>query len=193
MNDFIVLNNFFRNQNDKIDFQLFKEVNVIKLTNNNRDKFDNNTIQFNTKDLSSNIIDYPNVYIELEIELEVPFEDSDQGKKSIPKLIALKNSYEIVENLRISLNRVIVSNETNINRSNLINYVLNNSYNDPNQYRNIAKSTQSTLNITNNLFITKDTYYTKLDDHTEADKKNHFIDFKFGIWPKDISDFFQEG
>ena len=122
MNDFIVLlNNFFRNQNDKIDFQLFKEVNARKLTNNDRDKFDDNTIQFNTKDLSSNIINYSNSYIELEIELEVPFEDGDQGKRTIPKLIALKNSYEIVKNLRISLNRVIVSNETNINRSNLVN------------------------------------------------------------------------
>ena len=94
--------------------------------------------------------------------------------------------------MRILLNHVIVSNETNINRSNLINYVLNNAYNDPTQYRNVSKSTQSTLNITNNLFITKDTYYTKLDDHTEADKKNHFIDFKFGIWLKDIPDFFRK-
>ena len=173
MNDYIVLNRFFKNQNDEIDFQLFKEVNVIKLTNNNRDKFVN-SIQFNTKHLSSNIINYSNAYIELEIELEVPFEEGDQGKKSIPKLVALKNSYEIVDSLRISLNRVSVSNETNVNRSNLVNYVLNNSYNDPIQYRNIAKSTQLTLNITNNLFITKDTYYTKLDDHTEADKKSFY-------------------
>ena len=45
--------------------------------------------------------------------------------------------------------------------------------------------------ITNNLFITNDTCYTKLDDHTDADKKNHFIDCKFGIWLKDISDFFR--
>ena len=134
MNDYIVLNNLFRNQNDKIDFQIFKEVNVIKLTNNNRDKFNNNSIQFNAKDLSSNIINYSNAYIELEIELEVPFEEGDQDKKSIPKLVALKNSYEIVDSLRISLNRVIVSNETNVNRSNLVSYVLNNSYNDPTQY-----------------------------------------------------------
>ena len=138
MNDYEILNNFFKNQNDEIDFQLFKEVNVIKLTNNNRDKFVNNSIQFNTKDLSSNIINYSNAYIELEIELEVPFEEGDQGKKTIPKLVALKNSYEIVDSLRISLNRVIVSNEKNVNRSNLVNYVLNNSYNDPTQYRNIA-------------------------------------------------------
>ena len=130
-------------------------MNVIKLTNNNRDKFDNNTIQFNTKDLSSNIINYSNAYIELEVELEVPFEEGDQGKKTIPKLVTLKNSYEIVENLRISLNRVIVSNETNINRSNLVNYVLNNSYNNPTQYINISKFTQSTLNITNNTWETE--------------------------------------
>ena len=56
-------------------------MNVIKLTNNNRDKFNNNSIQFNAKDLSSNIINYSNAYIELEIELEVPFEVGNQGKK----------------------------------------------------------------------------------------------------------------
>ena len=32
----------------------------------------------------------------------------------------------------------------------------------------------------------------KLDDHTEADEKNHFIDFKFGIWLKNISEFFRK-
>ena len=81
MNDYEVLNDFFKNQNDEIDFQLFKEVNVIKLTNNDRDKFVNNSIQFNTKDLSSNIINYSNAYIELEIELEVPFEKGIKVKK----------------------------------------------------------------------------------------------------------------
>ena len=83
----------------------------------------------------------------------------DQGKKSIPKLIALKNSYEIVKNLKIQLNNVIISNESNIHRSNLVNFILNNSYNSPSSYRNIKKSNQDTLSITNNKFITKKTYF----------------------------------
>ena len=80
---------------------------------------------------------------------------TDQGKKSIPKLIALKNSYEIVKNLKIQLNNVIISNESNIHRSNLMNFILNNSYNSSSSYRNIRKSNQDTLNITSNKFITK--------------------------------------
>ena len=69
----------------------------------------------------------------------IPFDDSDQGKKSIPKLIALKNSYEIVRNLKIQLNNVIISNESNIHRSNLVNFILNNSYNSSSSYRNIKQ------------------------------------------------------
>ena len=53
--------------------------------------------------------------------------------------------------LKIQLSNVIISNETNIHRSNLVNFVLNNSYNSPSSYRNIRKSNQDTLNITMNL------------------------------------------
>ena len=33
------------------------------------------------------------------------------------------------------------------------------------------KSNSLNLNITNNKFITKETYYVKKDEHTEADQK----------------------
>ena len=48
------------------------------------------------------------------------------------------------------LNNVIITNESNVNRSALINYILNNSYNDSTSYRNISKADSSELNITDN-------------------------------------------
>ena len=111
-------------------------------------------------------------------------------KKSIPKLIGLRNSFEIVKSLKIQLNNVIVSNESNIHRSNLVNFILNNSYNSPSSYRNIRKSNQDTLNITNNTFITKETYFNKQEDEDEI--KPQYITFKIPIFLKDISDFFRK-
>ena len=98
MNDYKTISRLFENDQDEIGFRLFKESNIIKLNNKNNNNYDNNQIEFNTQSLSSKLINYSNSYIEIEIELEIPFDDSDQGKKSIPKLIALKDSYEIFEN-----------------------------------------------------------------------------------------------
>ena len=69
--------------------------------------------------------------------MKIPYDETDQGKKSVPKLISLKKSYELVEYLRISLNSVIITNESYVNRSSFVNYVMNNAYNDPTSYRNI--------------------------------------------------------
>ena len=190
MNDYKTITKLFENDQDEIGFRLFKESNIIKLNNNNNNNYANNQIEFNTKSLSSKIINYSNAYIEVEIELEIPFDETDQGKKSIPKLIALKNSYEIVKSLYIQLNNVIISNESNIHRSNLVNFILNNSYNSPSSYRNIRKSNQSTLNITSNKFITKETYFTKKEDEDET--RPHYITFKIPIFLKDISDYFRK-
>ena len=190
MNDYKTITKLFENDQDEIGFRLFKESNIIKLNNKNNNNYDNNQIEFNTQSLASKIINYSNAYIEVEIELEVPFDETDQGKKSVPKLIALKNSYEIVESLRIQLNNVNISNESNIHRSNLVNFILNNSYSSPSSYRNIRKSNQSTLNITSNKFITKETYFTKREDEDET--RPHYITFKIPIFLKDISDYFRK-
>ena len=190
MNDYKIITKLFENNQDEIGFRLFKESNIIKLNNKNNNNYDNNHIEFNTQSLASKLNNYSNEYIEVEIELEIPFDESDQGKKSTPKLIALKNSYEIVKNLKIQLNNGIISNQTNIHRSNLVNFVLNNSYNSPSSYRNIRKSNQDTLNITNNKFITKETYFNKLNDDDET--KPHYITFKIPIFLKDILDYFKK-
>ena len=130
MNDYKTITNLYENEQDEIGFKLFKESNIIKLNNKNSNNYNNNQIEFNTQSLASQIINYSNTYIEVEIELEIPYDDTDQAKKSVPKLIALKNSYKIVKNLKIQLNNVIISNEPNIHRSNLVNYLLNNSCNE---------------------------------------------------------------
>ena len=93
MNDYIILENLFK---DEIYFNLFKESNFIKINNNNGDNnnFDNG-ISFNTQSIASKMINYKDAYVLLHIECEVPFDETDQGKKSILKLLYLKNSFEI--------------------------------------------------------------------------------------------------
>ena len=188
MDDYIILENLFKNEQDNIHFELFKKSNVIKLNNDNKnDKYDNG-IHFNTASIASKMINYKDAYVLLKIECEIEFDETDQGKKSIPKLLYFKNSYEIVRNLKIQLNNVDISNETNINRSALIDFILNNSYNDSTSYRNMTKAYSDGLNITDNKFIRKETYFTKQEDDG---KENHFIDFEIPIFLKDISSFFR--
>ena len=190
MDDYTILENLFKNEQDEIHFDFFKESNIIKLNNNNGDNnnFDNG-ISFNTQSIASKLINYKDAYVLLHIECEIPFNESDQGKKSIPKILYLKNSFEIVKNFKVQLNNVTILNEGNVNRSSLIDFVLDNPQSEPLMYRNIKKATSTGLNITDNKFITKDTYFTKQEDCDE--EKNHFIDFEIPIFLKDISSFFK--
>ena len=188
MNDYTILENLFKDEQDEIHFDLFKESNVIKINNNNGDNnnFDNG-ISFNTQSIASKRINYKDAYVLLHIECEIPFDETDQGKKSIPKLLYLENSFEIF-NVKVQLNNVTILNEGNINRSALIDYVLDNSQSESTSYRNVKKASSDGLTITDNKFITKDTYFTKEDSDEE---KNHFIDFEIPIFLKDIGSFFK--
>ena len=190
MNDYSILENLFKNEQDEIHFDLFKESNVIKINNNNGDNnnFDNG-ISFYTASIASKMINYKDAYVLLHIECEILYDETDQGKKSIPKLLYLKNSFEIVKNLKVQLNNVAILNEGNVNRSSLIDFVLDNSQSESLMYRNIKKVSSDGLNITNIKFITKDTYFTKQEDLDE--EKNHFVDFEVPIFLKDISSFFK--
>ena len=111
-----------------------------------------------------------------------------KAKKSIPKLLYLKNSFEIVKNLKVQLNNVTILNEGNVNRSALIDFVLDNPQSEPLMYRNIKKASSDGLNITDDKFITKDTYFTKEGSDGE---KIYFVDFEIPIFLKDISSFFK--
>ena len=190
MNDYTILENLFKDEQDEIYFDLFKESNVIKINNNNGDNnnFDNR-VTFNTESVSSKMINYKDSYVLLNIECEIPFDSTDQDKKSIPKLLYLKNSFEIIKNIKVQLNNVTILHEGNVNRSALIDFVLDNPQSELILYRNIKKVTSTALNIIDNKFITKDTYFTKQED---SEEKNHFVDFQIPIFLKDISSFFQK-
>ena len=190
MNDLRILDDLFEKHNDEIYFQLFKRSNIISINNENQGDY-NKEIVFNTRSLASLLVNYKDAYILLKIEAKVPYDGTDQGKKSVPKLISLKKSFELIEYLRISLNNVTITNESYVNRSALVNYVLNNSYSDPTSYRNVSKAISTGLNITDNQFITKDTYYTPQDDDEDTSNKFHYIDFEIPIFLKDISEFFK--
>ena len=123
------------------------------------------------------MINYKDAYVLLHIECEAPSDSSDQGKKSIPKL--LKNSFEIVKNLKVQLNNVAILIEGNVNRSSLIDFVLDNSQGESLMYRNIKKASSDSLNITNNKFITKDTYFTKQEDSDEEKIISLILKFQF--------------
>ena len=191
MNDLRILDDLFEKHNDEIHFELFKRSNIVWINNENQGDY-NKEIIFNTRSLASLLINYKDSYILLKIEVKIPYDPTDQGKKSVPKLISLKKSYELVKYLRISLNNVIITNESYVNRSSSVNYVLNNSYNDPTSYRNISKVIPTDLNITDNQFINKDTYYSPQDDDEDTTNKFHYINFETPIFLKDISEFFRK-
>ena len=195
MDDFRILENLFEKHDDEIYFHLFKESNIIAHNNNNQGNF-NKEINFNTQSLPSQIINYKDAYILLEIQVAVPYERQDQGKKSIPQLLYLKKSYEIVNSLKISLNNVIISNEVNINRSSLVNYILNNGKDSHTDYRNLELNTSSAedLTIKYNPFISKETYVRNSDIGEDDDISDefHYVNFKIPIFLKDISDFFKK-
>ena len=118
MNDYVILENLFKDEQDEIHFDLFKESNVIKINNNYGDNnnFDNG-ISFSTQSIASKMINYKDAYVLLHLEYEIPFDSTDQGKKSIPKLLYLKDSFKIVKNFKVQLNNVTILNESNVNKA----------------------------------------------------------------------------
>ena len=120
--------NLIKSKNEKVENICYKEVHKIKLEK--RDG--NNPIVFNTKTVLSNLVDYSNAYIEFQFDIK--FASADTCTKAN---LTLKNSYEMISELKIELNNRIISNETNVNYSHLINHLLENSKNDDLIYRNI--------------------------------------------------------
>ena len=120
--------NLIKSKNEKVENICYKEVHKIKLEK--RDG--NNPIVFNTKTVLSNLVDYSNAYIEF--QFDVKFATANVCTK---ENLTLKNSYEMISELKIELNNRIISNETNVNYSHIINHQLENSKNDDLIYRNI--------------------------------------------------------
>ena len=117
-------------------------------------------------------------------------------EKTIPQLLYIKKSYEIVNSLKISLNNIIISNEVNINRSSLVNYILNNANDSHSDYRNleINDSSAEDLTIKYNQFISKETYIRTSDiaDNDDISDKFHYVNFKIPIFLKHISEFLKK-
>ena len=92
--------------------------------------------------------------------------------------LTLKNSYEMIQELKIELNNKIISNEYNTNYSYIINHILENSKNDDLIYRNIdIHSGVVKYNDTN-----KDIFLTKNGDTMRI---------VYNVFLKDISNFFK--
>ena len=143
------ITNLIKSKNEKGANACYKEVHKIKL-----DKRDgSNPIVFNTKSILTNLIDYSNAHIE--VQFDIKFATADACTKAN---LNLKNSYEMISELKIELNNRIISNESNIHLSYIRNHLLENSKNDDLIYRNIDIHTDVVkYNDTNkDIFLTKD-------------------------------------
>ena len=82
MNDLRILTDLFENHDDEIYFKLFKRSNIVWINNENQGDFSKEII-FNTRSLASLLINYKDAYILLKIEVKIPFDLTDQGKKNL--------------------------------------------------------------------------------------------------------------
>ena len=161
--------NLIKSKNEKVENICYKEVHKIKLDKRDGD----NPIVFNTKTVLSNLVDYSNSYIEFQFDIK--FATANACTKAN---LTLKNSYEMISELKIELNNRIISNETNVNYSHLINHLLENSKNDDLIYRNIDIHT----NVVKYNDTKKDVFLTKNGDTMRV---------TCNVFLKDISNFFE--
>ena len=188
MNDIQILENLFNNKHDEISFQNLEESNIITLNINNKGNYSYNKLLFNTLSISKKMIDYSKAYILFEVKASIPFVNGDNANENenVKKSFTLRNSNDIITNLKIILNNVVISDEVDIDKSNLVNFILHNSNTNKIDYRNLNKIDEpSDLNINNNKFLITPNFST---DATA----NHEISFKFPIFLKDINTFFRK-
>ena len=188
MNDMQILENLFDNKHDEIKFQNLEESNIISLNNNNKGDYSNNKLLFNTLQVSKRMIDYSKAYILFKAKATIPFvnNDNNNDNENVQNSFTLRNSNDIITNIKIILNNVVISDEVDVDKSNLVNFILNNSNTKKTDYRNLNKIDDSTdLNINNNKFLITSNFAT--DDTT-----NHEFTFKFPIFLKDINNFFRK-
>ena len=152
MDDIQILENLFNNKNDEITFQNLEESNIISLNNNSKGDYSNNKLLFNTLQISKKMIDYSKAYILFEVKATIPFVNGYDANSNInvKNSFTLKNSDDIITNLRILLNNTVISDEIDTDKSNLVNFILHNSNTDKIDYRNLNKIDDSSdLNIFN--------------------------------------------
>ena len=174
MNESNQIIELLNNENTTFKNISYKSVNRTKINNINNNSFSNNRIRFNTKELADHLVSYENAYILLEVDIK--FKEVDNA---IPDNIRLKNSYEMINSIKIELNRTIISNEDYVYYSNIIPHLLENSKNDDLLYRAIDLHDEVTFktNTNKNIFITN---------------ANDTVTVKVPIYLKDISDYFRQ-
>ena len=174
MNESNQIIELLNNENTTFKNISYKSVNRTKLNNMNNNSFSNNRIRFNTKEISNHLVSYEDAYILLEVDLKFTEEAN-----AIPGSIRLKNSYEMINSIKIELNRTIISNEDYVYYSNIIPHLLENSKNDDLLYRGINLHNKVTFetNTNKNIFISN---------------AGDIVTVKVPIYLKDISDYFRQ-
>ena len=169
-NEFKQINNLVKSKSEKVEHISYKEVYKLKLNPENNN---NTRIEFNTKNISSQLIDYSNAYFQFIFNIK--FATAEVCTKTN---LTLKNSYEMIQELKIELNNKNISNEHNTNYSYIINHILENSKNDDLIYRNMdIHQNVIKYNDTN-----KDIFLTKNGDTMQV---------TCNVFLKDISNFFK--
>ena len=162
------------NENTTFKNVSYKSVDRIKLNNINNNSFSNNKFTFNTKSIASQLVLYKDAYILLEVDIKF-----GTGANALLTNLRLKNSYEMVNSLKIELNQTIITNEDYIYYSNMIPHLVENSKSDDLLYRGIDLHN----NITFGSNANKNIYMKKVGDT---------IKVKIPIFLRDISDYFRQ-
>ena len=174
MNESNQIIELLNNENTTFKNISYKSVNRTKLNNMNNNSFSNNRIRFNTKEISNHLVSYEDSYILLEVDIKF----ADQAN-AVTGSIRLKNSYEMINSIKIELNRTIISNEDYVYYSNIIPHLLENSKNDDLLYRGIDLHNKVTFetNENKNIFISN---------------AGDIVTVQVPIYLKDISDYFKQ-
>ena len=162
------------NENSTFKNISYKSVNRTKLNSTNNNSFSNNRIRFNTKEISNHLFSYEDAYILLEVDLKL-----ETAANALPANIRLKNSYEMLNSIKIELSRTIISNEDYIYYSNIIPHLLENSKNNDLLYRGI--------DLHNNV-----TFNTNTNKNIFISNNGDTVTVKIPIYLKDISDYFRQ-
>ena len=68
-------------------------------------------------------------YILFEVKANIPFVNNDNANDNanVKTSFTLRNSDDVINNLRIKLNNLVISDEVDIDKANLVNFILHDS------------------------------------------------------------------
>ena len=147
--EFNQIKNLVKSKNEIVENISYKEVYKLKLNPENNN---NTSIVFNTQKNSGQLVDYSNAHFQFIFNIKF-----ETAEACIKTNLTLKNSYEIIQELKIELNNKIISNEYNTDSSYIINHILENSKNDDLIYRNtdIHQNVVKYNDTNKDIFLTK--------------------------------------